>query len=337
MSQRIALTHLTLVLALLLGACASVPVLSGPTPTVTVVPIRPSASAATAVPGQVEVPGCGPNDLVDALRPLVPFSESSLSENSLDGVRNLNIWFVDPALDPLAAGGAIAENTALARLHATRMAHLLNRASECVAAVFAGITTIAVDRDYNVWFSGQIVPASLPQAANPSDGDLGPAVQAFTVGYSRTGETSSGIRPGAETGACLWPEARERLLSHFAEGRQNLAFYMSIDDDGVNVWAQWDGPADFDVLQADLLGLRPELACLYPGLDTFWIVYLDSTGTTQLVLAAAGDVVRDSSDEDFINQLEIIYPAVQAGQGARPREGRLSSTTAARTSAPPAT
>jgi len=50
------------------------------------------------------------------------------------------------------------------------------------------------------------------------------------------------------------------------------------------------------------------LSCLYPAVDSFWTIYVDGAGTTQLVLAVAGDILRESSDEDFINQLEIIYP-----------------------------
>jgi hypothetical protein len=260
------------------------------------------------MPEATVAPGCEPNDIVDALEPLVPYEEFSLSQNSLEGVRNLNIWFVDPELDPGASGGAIGENVSVARLDATRLAHLLNQGSGCVSTAFEGITALVVDRDYNSWFTGHIVPASLPQGEDPSNSDFETAAGTFTVGYSRISETTSSTRPSAEPGACLWPEARERLLGHFDEGRRNLAFYISIDDEGVNVWGQWDGPPEFDVLQADLLALRAGLGCLYPAVDSFWTVYVDGTGTTQLVLAVAGDVIREASDEDFINQLEIIYP-----------------------------
>jgi hypothetical protein len=251
-------------------------------------------------------PGCEPNDIVDALEPLVPYQEFSLSQNSLDGVRNLNIWFVDPELDPRASGEALGENVNVARLDAARLAHVLNQGSGCVSTAFEGITALVVDRDYNSWFTGHIVPASLPEGDDPSDGEFEAAAGTFTVGYSRSSETLSRTSAGPE--ACLWPQARERLLSHFDAGRPNLAFYISIDDGGVNVWGQWDGPPEFDVLQADLLALRAELGCLDPAVDSFWTIYVDGAGTTQLVLAVAGDILRESSDEDFINQLEIIYP-----------------------------
>ncbi len=300
--------HLALVLPLFLAACAARPTASEPTPTVTVVPFHTPSLSATPAPEGVPVPGCGPNDVVDALAPFVPYEEFSLSQNAIEGVRNLNIWFVDPALDPLASGGAVSENANAARLDAARLAHLLNQGSECVSAVFEGITAQAVDRDYNAWFTGHIVPSSLPQGEDPSDGDFETAAGTFTVGYNRSTETASSSRPSAEPEACLWPEARERLIGHFGDGRPNLGFYISIDDHGVNVWGQWDGPPDFAILQADLLALRAELGCLYPAVDSFWTIYVDGTGVTQLVLAVAGDVIRESSDEDFINQLEIIYP-----------------------------
>lgn len=309
MSRQTLATQLALVLALALGACAGGPASSVPTPTVTVVPFSTPTGLGTEAPGQAAAPECNPNDGVDALGPLVPYDEFSLSQNTIEGVRNLNLWFVDPGLDPLASGGAIEENVSVARLHATRLAHLLNQGDGCVASVFQGITALAVDRDYNAWFTGQIVPGNLPQAADPTDGDLEAAAETFTAGYTRTSETLSASRPAAEPGSCLWPEVRESLLSHFGDGRQNLAFYISVDDDGVNVWGQWDGPADFDILQGNLLSLRAELGCLHPPLDTFWTVYVDGTGATQLVLAVAGDAVRASTDEEFIDQLEIIYPS----------------------------
>jgi len=299
---------LTLVLSLVLAACAAEPIPSGPTPTVTVVPFPQPLASPTQMPEATVAPGCEPNDIVDALEPLVPYVEFSLSQNSLEGVRNLNIWFVDPELDPRASGEAIGENVNVARLDAARLAHLLNQGSGCVSTAFEGITALVVDRDYNSWFTGHIVPASLPQGERPSDREFETAAGTFAVGFSRSTETASSSRPSAGPEACLWPEARERLLGHFDAGRSNLAFYISIDNGGVNVWGQWDGLPEFDLLQADLLALRAELGCLYPAVDSFWTIYVDAAGTTQLVLAVAGDILRESSDEDFINQLEIIYP-----------------------------
>lgn len=299
---------LALVIPFVLAACGARPTALSPTPTVTVVPFRQPEASPTRMPEATVVPGCEPNDIVEALAPLVPYEEFSLSQNSLEGVRNLNIWFVDPELDPRASGEAIGENVKVARLDAARLAHLLNQGSGCLSTAFEGITALVVDREYNSWFTGYIVPASLPQGEDPSDSDLETAAGTFTVGYLRSSETTSSSRPSAGPEACLWPEARERLLGHFDAGRSNLAFYISIDDGGVNVWGQWDGPPEFDLLQADLLALRAELGCLYPAVDSFWTIYVDGAGTTQLVLAVAGDVLRESPDEDFINQLEIIYP-----------------------------
>jgi hypothetical protein len=85
---------------------------------------------------------------------------------------------------------------------------------------------------------------------------------------------------------------------------------MTIDDNGVNVWAQWDGPEDPDAFFADLLSLRAELACLYPPVDTFWGIYLDGTGRAQVVVAAPGDAVREADDEGLLAELEIVYPYI---------------------------
>jgi hypothetical protein len=251
---------------------------------------------------------CEPDDLVDALQASVPYEEFSLSQNVIEEVRNLNLWFVDPSLDPLAQGDDVAGNTALARFHAARVSHTLEQEDECIAVIFTGLTSIVVDRDYNVWFSGQISPDILPQAADPSDDDLEAAGERFVVGYARTEETSSFHRPPSDAGACSWPEVREGLRSHFEPGQQNLSFYLAIDDSGVNVWAQWEGPEDEEAFFLDILTLRSELACLYPPLDTFWGILVDGTGEAYLVVAAPGEAVREANDADLLSRLEVVYP-----------------------------
>jgi hypothetical protein len=269
------------------------------------VPDTPPPDSASPAP---ELIGCAPDDLVDALQASVPYEEYSLSQNVIDEVRNLNVWFVDPSLDPLAQGDEVPGNAALARFHAARVSHILEQGDECIAMAFTGLTSIVVDRDYNVWFSGQISPEDLPQTGNPSDADLEAAGESFVVGYARSEETSSVGRPPSATGACSWPEVREGLRSHFEPSRQNLAFYMAIDDGGVNVWAQWEGPEDQEAFFRDILALRSELTCLYPPLDTFWGILVDDAGETFLVVAAPGDAVREANDADLLSQLEVVYP-----------------------------
>jgi hypothetical protein len=252
--------------------------------------------------------GCEPGELVDALQASVPYEEFSLSQNVIDEVRNLNVWFVDPALDPLAQGGEVEENTALARFHAAQVSDTLEQMDECVAVTFVGLVGTVVDRDYNVWFSGQVSPEDLPQTENPSDADLEAAGESFVVIYARAEETSSSSRPPSAAGACSWPEVRQGLRTHFEEGEQNLAFYLAIDDGGVNVWAQWEGPEDQEAFFRDILALRSELSCLYPPLDTFWGILVDDRGETFLVVAAPGDAVREANDADLLSRLEVVYP-----------------------------
>lgn len=286
-----------LLFALVLSGCAG----GAPSPT------SPTSDNPTADSGP-ELSDCEPDDLVDALQASVPYEEFSLSQNVIDEVRNLNLWFVDPSLDPLAQGGDVARNAALARLDAVRVSHILEHGDECIAITFAGLTSTVVDRDYNVWFSGQISPEDLPQTGNPPASELEAASEGFVVGYARTGETSSSSRPPSDAGACSWPEVREGLRSHFEPGQQNLAFYLVIDDGGVNVWAQWEGPEDEEAFFRDVLALRSELSCLYPPLDTFWGILVDGTGETFLVVAAPGDAIREANDADLLSQLEVVYP-----------------------------
>jgi hypothetical protein len=281
---------------------------SSPTPAASDEPATTPAPEVSPTPQNPAPTNCDADDLVDSLQSLVLYDEFSLSQNVIDEVRNLNLWFVDPALDPLAAGDDVARNLAVARFHAAGASQRLEQGDECVSIVFTGLTSIVVDRDYNVWFSGQVSPGDLPQSADPSDADLEAAGERFVVGYARSEATTSAVRPEPAAGACGWPEARDHLRGHFEPGRQNLAFYMAIDDGGVNVWAQWDGPADADAFFADILALRSELSCLNPPLDTFWGIYVDGSGKTILVVAAPGDAVREADDEGLLSQLEVVYP-----------------------------
>jgi hypothetical protein len=310
MQQRPLSILLMVILALGLVGCgrqtatpATSPVSTGATSTVTVVPIR---TPSTPVPGATGA--CDPDQVLTVLRPLVPYSEFALSHNIIDEVHNLNVWFVDPGLNPLASDDEITENVAMASRHATLLSHLIAQGSPCVATAFQGITVIVVDPDYNKWFEGQIVSADLPASPNPTDAEIEQSMQAFTQGYVRSRPTSSANRQPAPEGACTWSQTQASLASHFESSRQNVVFYFVLDDEGANVWTQWDGPPEWESFLTGLLSVDRELSCLYPPLDHLWAIYVDETGLAQLIVEASGEAVRDSDPAVLVDSLRMIYP-----------------------------
>jgi hypothetical protein len=291
------------------GATVS-PVSGGPTSTVTIVPVR---TPGTPVPGAADP--CSPDQVLTALRPLIPYSEFALSHNIIDEIHNLNVWFVDPGLDPLAVEDEIPEIVAMASRHAALLSHLIVQGNPCVATAFQGITVIVVDRDYNKWFEGQIVSADLPASPNPTDTEIEQSMQAFTQGYARSRRTASVGRPGPSDGSCTWAETRANLASHFDPSRGNVVFSIAVDDDGVNVWAQWDGPPEWESFLTGLLSVDRELSCLYPPLDYLWAIYVDETGLAQLIAVGSGDAVRAPDPTVLVDSLQIVYPPGDSSGG----------------------
>jgi hypothetical protein len=277
------------------------------TPTIVPLSVAPSAtpSAAPAWYGT----NCTPNDIVVALRPTLPYAEFNLSHNYLMSTYYLNIWLVDTSLDPLALGEQIESGARLAARHATMVSHQLNQGDPCVAEIFDQITATIVDPGYNTWFSGNIAPADLPPSPRPSDAEVDQAIQAFTVGYRRTQATASQAAGPIPPESCAWTEVSARIEAAFDATHPNLAFYLVIDDSGVNVWTQWDGPPEVEVFFPRLAQVGLELACLYPPVDDLWVVYVDRNGGAQLVVAVPGEPIRQADAGAILEQMEVIYPS----------------------------
>lgn len=279
---------------------------------VTGTPPAPSASP-TSTPGPAWLgTGCDPNEIVAALRPTITYPESSLSHNYLMSVYYLNVWIVDTSLDPVAEEAALDPGVILAKRHAAVLGHQLNRGDACLGRVFDQIVVTVVDRDYNTWFSGSIAPLDLPDSDSPSDAEVDRAVEAFAPGFVRSEPTASVGRAGPPSESCSWAEARTLMEERLGAGHPNAAFTYAVDNSGANVWGQWDGPTDVDVFLPVVTEIGLELACLYPAPDTFWVVYTDAYGGTQLIVAEPGEAIRQGDLQTMVDQLEIVYP--QAGQ-----------------------
>jgi hypothetical protein len=242
------------------------------------------------------------------LRPLVPFDESAMIYSGSGVDRILTIWFVDPEIDSAATGQALLDNLAIAITDGVRLAMQMHSFGyPCLAQVFGAVHVIAVDSNYNGWFSGAVPVERLPRAADPTIDQI-QSVD-FLPDYLRqepAPRPSGGTSPA---GACTWPEARRRLHQHFASERQNVGFYLIIDEVGANVWAHWDGPGEPALFLVSLLNVVMELPCLDPPADWLWAMAVDETGQGTMVGRLPGEAIRA---EDYpaavIEQFEILGP-----------------------------
>jgi hypothetical protein len=309
---------LVLIVCLCLTSCSSLA--PSPTPTQTQPPTKTPTPSPTATKTPVPTPtltptpeptptsSCNPDEVLANLKALIPYEEFAVHHNIIGGLHTLAVWFVDPQLDPLAGGEVIGGNLDLAFVDAIQLSHLLNLEDPCIEVLFDVINPIVVDGAYNGWFSGMIEPSSLPREANLSERDIDQMEAAYTVGYLREVPTSSMDRPPAPTGSCTWQETKGKIWQHFAPSRQNVTFYFVIDEVGVNVWAQWDGPADMVIMSASLLNVVMELDCLYPTPDQLIVIVVDGMGEATLIGVLGGEAIQSGDYAEVLNQFQVVYP-----------------------------
>ena len=238
----------------------------------------------------------------------MPYDEFTLLHHIFQDMHTLVVWFVDPTLDPLAAGEDLGEGVNLAAEHAIHLSHQLKNENICVETLFDLANTIVVDQDYNGWFSGGIPFSELPDSPELSMNELQEV--RLEIVYLRQTETPSISRQPAPPGACTWSEARERARLHFAPERQNVGFFFVIDEAGVNVWAHWDSwltPQDGEF--ASVLNVTMELQCLHPAPDLVWLTIADTeTAEVRFMGLVPGEPVQSGAYDEQINQLRVIYP-----------------------------
>ncbi len=275
-----------------------------PTSIITLTPTRPPTLAPTLTPPPppTATPDCPVNQFLKSLKPLIAYAEFDLTYNVILNNRALNIWFVEPKIEPNAAGDQINKNAVLAQLSAaTVSAKLATGDAKCLSSMVNVINPIVVDRNYNGWFSG-IIKLSDASANVPLENK----VSAFTVSYLRTKPAAPPLTASAQS--CKWTEARAKMQKHFAPTRENVGFEFVIDETGINAYAQWDGEIDVTMLPV-LLNVALELRCMYPPIDQLVVIMVDADGKINLIGQTPGSAVRSQNyANDVPNQFKILYP-----------------------------
>jgi hypothetical protein len=295
------------ILALSLVACGAS---QAETPTPTVVPFVTASSVETPQTGGSSV--CDPNVFLPQIKEELPFAQVSLLHNFLLSVHYINLWVVSPDLEPAPVAGQTETNKADAARLAAKLSHLIANDHPCVRASFERITTTIVDSRYHAWFIGDIGMTDIP-AGDELDSDQLKELSGHFV--SPPSLEMPVEHPGPEVppaNACDWQHAREGLHTQFSPAGPNVDFYFVIDQDGANVWAQWEGPDPQQTPEgflSGLLSLQAELQCLNPPVDILWMIYTDGSGRVSLVMAADGEALRNPDPAYLVNHLQLIYPS----------------------------
>lgn len=326
MPRNVRLMFTVMLVSLLLAGCniqtdAPMPTAILPLPTKPEVSSTPTQIATTlpsvtpkVTPTQIPTAAsldCNADKLLANLKSLIPYKEFEVnySNFSIIDVSALNVWFVDPQIEPSAKGRDIEKNAALAIHNAAILSHKLVNSDKCIAKLFKnGINPVVVDRNYNGWFAGMISISSLPSTRNPSDKDLKAVEDAFKTQYLRKVPTQPVT--SASNGSCTWPELHANIQRHFSTEQPNTSFYLVHDEGGVVVYAQWVVPSGFNdkttfaFSVASVQNVLVELSCLHPPVDVLVATGVDNTGDLKFL----GRMKHDDIQKQDIEKLQVLYP-----------------------------
>lgn len=263
------------------------------TPTLTSTPTATPTRTPTPTPRPTSTPSCDLDAILRAVKAAIPYEEYVVQFNNIGGTASLLIWYVDPELEPYPSAEKLQEELKGAIYRAALLSTQVKEVSSCTKKLFDVINPVVVDKKYQGWFSGQLRPTDLIGGPEYTEEEISYAADAFQVGYLRTA-----LKHPYQEGSCDWPEAKERLQSHFAADRELVSFYFVIDDIGSNVWVQWDGPADpiFGVVSLGNVFLG--LECFSPNANVIYIIVDENGIAQQIGIVPQGDTSR----------LTIVYP-----------------------------
>lgn len=256
---------------------------------------------------------CDPNQIIVRLRESLPYKEAAISHNTLEGTRSLNLWFVEPELGQAMGITEVEDTAELAIERSIQLAHWVSQSEACVKQAFDNLTFVAVDAAYNAWTIGSIPPKDLPDQESLEATDILALKERAIVGYRRN-EQVVGEDQAAPEWACNWGQARAALQSLFVSARLNVSFSYFNDQNGGEIWAQWDAPpwlltsGDWFKGFLDPLNAVDEaITCLYPRFHTLHVTYVLPDGTVELIAIFDGDTVRAQEHDLMLDRIMLIY------------------------------
>ena len=296
--------------AALLSACSGASVepttTLSPSPTLFLTPVPTNTPILTAtptpMPTSTPTPVCEfSNDFLKQLKTKIPYDQFTLHYLIFPQDKFLTIWYVDPEIDVLASEDTFGEEMNGVLTRATEIAILLRNADPCVDELVSIINPVVVDTNFLGWFSGWINPRVIPTGPTITPEDIGSAMSYFEIDYQL--DTPPPDFPPIPEGACEWAEVNQALYTHFNQGRENVGFYLVINPGGVNLWAQWDGSSDSEIVAANLLNIDTELGCLFPAPNNLLYIVVDEQDGHVRLFAG---LFRDQEGVDM-NTPQVLY------------------------------
>ncbi|MBI9049117.1 MAG: hypothetical protein JEZ00_06850 [Anaerolineaceae bacterium] len=246
-----------------------------PTPTKVILP--------TVIPTKTETPkptqtACNADLLLQNIKAMVPYEEFAAFYYTSEGISSLNVWIVDPGIDSATESDEMGVTLYTAIEHALILTQEINLSDKCVSDTFNKISIIMVDQTYHPWYDAEIYTSLLPTKLEKSPDKLESLRNRFQVSYFR--KIPVGDDEKAPAGSCIWKNTNLKLHTHFDVERENVAFFYTIHENEILVFAQWDGTAeDLDVNYLEsLLNVSKEIKCLHPEPEFIYYQIVDETG-----------------------------------------------------------
>jgi hypothetical protein len=253
---------------------------------------------------------CNKNQVIAHLKTLITYKEFDITYAGTDQFTALNIWFVDPQLDPNAKTKDILLNAALALHDAAALIQQFVVSDACITTLFDFANPIVVDSHYNGWLSATTVLLS-KSVTSPQTGEEGiQAIQkSFKTDFLR--DKPAAVFGPAPKNSCTWATVYQNLFTRQFNPKDQLYSFMYIlDPTGVNVYVEFDADASLlgssaaqkAVILADLMDALIEIKCLYPVPDRIIVQAVDANGK-YVMLGELPPSALKTSDPSVVNKL----------------------------------
>jgi hypothetical protein len=223
----------------------------------------------------------------------------------------VDIWLVNPAL----SGSETAESVTLTEREilgsAVSIFYQVFTNEPCVGSAFDLVKLTLVDEDYNLRFSGSMIPAHIPEQGPNDEATIQMYIDVLEdvkIGM----QTGTELTPRSlEEGACSWNEVRQRLLNDFNGSQTAVGLQIERDAGEVITSVQWVGPDPSlspALFYTGLLHMADQMACLDPPVNRVWVAFTDLSGNAHVFGRLDGELVRQGTSDEILSGFVQLFP-----------------------------